>query len=208
MKQAALILLVTLFQSHARHMFLRPSSHVIPLNEIDPANWMALLAWRIGNLTLQNLTLPGTHDTATFALQRALAPSSGSEEDVLVATLIELAEKLQIPVWEFVLGWSQAQNQTVYDQLVGGIRYVDLRACWDGSDWRIHHLALGPLLKDSLSDVSRFVHEHPRELVVLEISHLQGANDSHVAVLAAMVENILASHHFPPTAGLDGVGLH
>jgi hypothetical protein len=35
------------------------------------------------------------------------------------------------------------QDQTFYQQLEGGIRYVDLRSCWNGTTWRTFHFELG-----------------------------------------------------------------
>lgn len=31
-----------------------------------------------------------------------------------------------------IVQWSRAQDRTIYDQLMAGVRYFDLRAVWDG----------------------------------------------------------------------------
>ena len=44
---------------------------------------------------------------------------------------------------QIITPWSLAQNTTFFEQLAGGVRYVDLRSCWNGSEWRTFHFELG-----------------------------------------------------------------
>jgi hypothetical protein len=65
------------------------------------------------------------------------------------------------------------QDQPIYDQLRGGVRYFDLRVL-AGSPQRIYHgsaLAKGPPLQEVLDDVKRFMAEGRKEAVVLKFSH-------------------------------------
>lgn len=62
----------------------------------------------------------------------------------------------------------------VYDQLVDGIRYVDLRSGWYDGDWVTYHFQIGDKIKDILSDINLFLDLHPGELIILELSHFDG----------------------------------
>jgi hypothetical protein len=91
----------------------------------------------------------------------------------------------------------KTQDLTIYQQLVEGVRYFDLRPDWytmtllDGtrvSELRLYHGPVGgPLLDDVLADVVKFMSEPGRELVILKFSHFSGFND---AIYCGMVEKI------------------
>lgn len=57
--------------------------------------------------------------------------------------LIWLGNKVGLPLYEFIKNWSKTQNTTIYEQLNGGIRYVDLRACEMDGDWYTQHFLVG-----------------------------------------------------------------
>ncbi|MEW6452740.1 MAG: hypothetical protein AB1490_18960 [Pseudomonadota bacterium] len=74
--------------------------------------------------------------------------------------------------------FGQTQNLSVYEQLVEGVRYFDLRPTWaradsdDGAmDFFIYHGIFGPTLDTVLDDVARYMREGGRELVLLKFSH-------------------------------------
>lgn len=75
----------------------------------------------------------------------------------------------------------RTQDQTLYDQLRGGVRYFDLRPCWSTvyQTYLIcHGPTLGPAVADVVSDIARFMAEGHRELVILKFSHFQGIDDA------------------------------
>jgi hypothetical protein len=95
----------------------------------------------LANRTLYDVTLPGTHDSAAYLLYEQLDPDIDSE---LLQRLIEWAIELGIPVWDLMEGWALCQTRTLAEQLAGGVRSLDLRAAWDGTQWVAIHFLLGP----------------------------------------------------------------
>ncbi len=55
-----------------------------------------------------------------------------------------------VPVSTIINGWSQSQDRDFYGQFSSGIRYVDLRACYDNvtQEWHTDHSVV---LADPLS---------------------------------------------------------
>lgn len=159
-------------------------------------NWMETMWSDIGNRTLAQVTLPGTHDSGAYNLSATLEPGdSGDPVRGLVVyvaihmthprmhdpvlqllnDLIELAEELGIPINSIVITpWALAQNVTFLDQLMAGIRYIDFRAGWNGSDWHTFHFEAGTLCSVLIDDIATFLRTTAKEVVVIEVSHTSG----------------------------------
>lgn len=115
----------------------------------DTANWMGKLVQTLGkssNLTLRDLVLPGTHDSASSSIH-GLKPFAGV---------------------------GRTQSATIQEQLELGARYLDIRVAasstvnGDISIW--HGLLEGnPLQSTVLDDINSFMAKHPDEVVLLEL---------------------------------------
>lgn len=88
-----------------------------------------------------------------------------------------------------VLG--KTQDLSIYEQLLYGIRYFDLRANWDGSDFYIYHGPIrGVKLSIVLEDVKKYMEHQYKELIILKFSHY---NEFDKATYTRMVEKITRS---------------
>jgi hypothetical protein len=169
---------------------------------VDLSRWMQHARFAPGT-TLQNVTLPGTHDSGAYNLSSEIAPGTMSPQ---LQALYELAEKLGVPIGKDVIQpWAKAQQRSLYEQMRGGIRYFDIRCCWDykSATWRTFHYAMGhAVLSVLLRDVHRFMQEHTGEIVVLEISHMQGnATLRNKLDLARDVQALFGAMLYPRTRG-------
>ncbi|MDR1465147.1 MAG: RICIN domain-containing protein [Oscillospiraceae bacterium] len=101
------------------------------------------------NCRLTDLAIPGTHDTATYQQTGDAA---------------------------------KCQTRTITEQLEDGIRYFDLRmgktdgdtdrlSLWHSDDWT------GLMLDVLLIDVSRFLEDHPGEVVIAQVTDAKGRSD-------------------------------
>jgi hypothetical protein len=87
---------------------------------------------------------------------------------------------------------ARTQDQSIYGQLSGGIRYFDLRPQWHDGELFIHHGRVrGPKLAEVLDDARRFMGEGHRELVVLKFSHYEGFDDAAYNGLAGQIREKL-----------------
>ncbi|XP_064220709.1 PI-PLC X domain-containing protein 1-like [Aotus nancymaae] len=94
-------------------------------------DWMSALCPRLWDVPLHHLSIPGSHDTMTYCLNKK-SPIS-QEESRLLQLLNKAFPCITRPV---VLQWSVTQVLDVTEQLDAGVRYLDLRIAHmlDGSE--------------------------------------------------------------------------
>ena len=81
-----------------------------------------------------------------------------------------MVKKLKaIPMSE---GWSRCQSFDIYEQLIGGVRFLDFRIMdHDGDLWLHHNIVICVSLKDALTKVKTFISEFPTEIVGIYITN-------------------------------------
>ncbi|XP_073885627.1 PI-PLC X domain-containing protein 1-like isoform X3 [Macaca fascicularis] len=98
-------------------------------------DWMSALCPQLWDVPLHHLSIPGSHDTMTYCLNKK-SPISHKE-----SRLLQLLNKafpcITRPV---VLKWSVTQALDVTEQLDAGVRYLDLRIAHmlEGSEKNLH----------------------------------------------------------------------
>ena len=105
---------------------------------------------------LVDLILPGTHDSGSYAITKASPPAPGAPASYAQVGLI--AAK-----------WAKTQDQTLEEQLRGGIRYLDLRVADFEDRLVLVHGLVSCDLDDALAGVRRFTAEHPKEPILLDL---------------------------------------
>lgn len=181
----------------------------------NTSQWMSDPA--VQTRTLEQIVLPGTHDSGTNSLTFQLSQIPYSN----IAFLWQLNPGQAPPgfpgsapyyvgpalydfVFQLVKDTAQAQDQPLLQQLQGGIRYFDLRVYWDtnANDLYIQHGLRGAPLSEILQDVGSFVSQSDgKELVFLEVSHtnfdsqLQGAQ----ALVSQLNQYVGAQYLYTPS---------
>ncbi len=147
--------------------------------------WMNDIAPAIANRKLNEIVLPGTHDSGTYGVTSTSAPANdGNPEPCtlgIVAKVMEFARtlangvKLSPPTcMEVQRDWSKSQAQTTLQQLAGGIRYIDLRVESSGDRFQVVHSLVSTDMDNVLRDVKAFYAAQgyqSREIVLLDINH-------------------------------------
>jgi hypothetical protein len=133
-------------------------------------------AWpAIKNTPLRDVILPGTHDSATSHIDGSTVMAPGTCADDAVSTAYfwgrDVGRKM-------IADWSRAQDTTVWDQLNGGIRYLDIRiARMPASDYSdslfTYHGAGSTSAFQVVDDIATFANlpAHRHELVIVDLSH-------------------------------------
>ncbi|KAG2426512.1 hypothetical protein HXX76_011739 [Chlamydomonas incerta] len=134
--------------------------------------WMRDSYDLLADRRLDQLLLPGTHDSAAHTL--ADQPLGTSAADRFLAWLGSAFPSAVAP-------WTLTQHDPVYEQLCGGVRFLDLRVAWspppgdhapgmsgDGAFWCAHTFACQPL-KAVLQDVADFLAATSHEALVLAL---------------------------------------
>lgn len=140
-------------------------------------NWMSGLS---DSLSLSNMSIPGTHDSATFLV------------DFLSAiTWVSLPTHL---AREYV----QCQSKDFPTQLGMGIRFLDLRVKLSGNDLGLCHAAipLGQSLRYALDAVKAFLTQNPTETVVICVKN-DGDGD-----ISEALSSIISGGTYPIYTGI------
>ena len=179
-------------------------------NNVDFGMWMAHLTSKTKNMTnpfgektLQQITLPGTHDSGAYLLSADLAP--GTTLGVpSVDKLVQAAEKAGLKglIKSLEFPWANAQDLRIYQQARQGIRFFDIRIVYDDKQktWRCWHTLMGLPIKSLLSDLKQFLEEFRGEVVVIEFSHLPSSILKEQAIeFATLVSNTLNGFLLPPS---------
>jgi hypothetical protein len=87
-----------------------------------------------------------------------------------------LAEELGVPLQDVITPWAVSQGEIIYDQAEDGMRYFDMRAAFNGTDWCSYHFELGSPIVVHLTALNSFPRSHPGEIMVIEVSHLASTN--------------------------------
>uniref|UniRef100_A0A8C9Q9W2 Phosphatidylinositol-specific phospholipase C X domain-containing protein n=1 Tax=Spermophilus dauricus TaxID=99837 RepID=A0A8C9Q9W2_SPEDA len=120
------------------------------------ADWMSALCPRLWDVPLQHLSIPGSHDTMTYCLNKK-SPVSHSESRLLQL----LSKVLPCVTRPVVLRWSVTQALDVTQQLDAGVRYLDLRIAHmlEGSEKNLHFVHMvytTALVEDTLTEISEW----------------------------------------------------
>ena len=136
-----------------------------PTHVLDFSEWMMDVP---GHLTLYDITLPGTHDSASFSLHKEVNTHDPEWKKLKHIPRVTGPRGLNSVLCRL----AQTQAKGFAEQLKGGMRYFDLRVDFDGSDYRFHHLLFGDLVLDHLHEFREFMEQNPSEIIVIEISHM------------------------------------
>ncbi|XP_027389094.1 PI-PLC X domain-containing protein 1 isoform X1 [Bos indicus x Bos taurus] len=154
------------------------------------ADWMSALNSQLWDVPLHQLSIPGSHDTMTYCLNKK-SPIS-SKEPRLLHLLCKVLPCVTLPM---VLKWSTTQVLSVTEQLDAGVRYLDLRIAHveDGSERNLHFVHMvytTALVEDTLTEISEWLQSHPREVVILACRNFEGMTEDLHEYLVGCIKNI------------------
>ena len=153
----------------------------------------------IGNIPLNQLALPGTHDSGTYVLN-PLRPSPDNSLVIQILYLVGAA---------VVVPWSTAQDLDLGQQLTAGVRYLDLRVCADQSGGlSFCHAFFGPPVSVAFDAVNAFLAANPQEVVILDFNHFYAMNGEAHDRLALAIETQFGNKLIPKTTNVSSTTLN
>jgi hypothetical protein len=190
----------------------------------DPfyGSWMGMLHPFLQNLTLLDLSLPGTHDTMTFDLSTTVSDNANDLPANIASLLHEFHTELQwLEIGNFMRNQSKTQGLSITEQLDAGVRFVDFRTIFTGApdssgtntsayDWYCLHFVQSKTPSIPwLQDVREWLDAHPREIIVLWISkhgnncgtHYSGIANNILQAYWKQIQSIFNSVLFNTTQG-------
>eukprot|EP00727_Mastigamoeba_balamuthi_P003063 m51a1_g12754 hypothetical protein (302) ;mRNA; f:946-2256 len=166
---------------------------VVAYNE--RTEWMAR-APGLHARTLAQVPLPGTHDSCTSNLSSEMVSAPGGIPSWLRRVASVASGTPGVHVASFIRSWAQTQRYGLYDQLMLGVRLLDLRVVWDQQSGaiRAHHMLMScSEVGNFLDDVAEFLTLHEREVVVLWVSSFAGFSDEAHRYLLKRLGHLLVS---------------
>lgn len=127
-------------------------------------NWMSQIADKITNKSLNQIYLPGTHDTGTYTINSSKSFSPDAD-----STIVNFGNIVKPTVSK----WSKTQFDDIYTQLTNGIRYLDFRICENNQNISLCHALHGESLENSIQQIKLFLQNsaNSKELILIDLNH-------------------------------------
>ena len=131
--------------------------------------WITDLAKNNHNLTLNNLILPGTHNSACNKLN--------------------LDNGYNLPVISHIIeNWTLNQDSSCYTQLVNGVRMFDLDISYIDNKFYTSHTFIISELEELIDELKKYNDEHG-DIYVLKFICRDNINNNNVDQLANIINN-------------------
>jgi hypothetical protein len=149
---------------------------------VDPIfleNWMGSLLPVIGNKTVLDISLPGTHDSMTYDLSYIVSDGANDLPPSLAWVLHTFGPIIGVKqVGEFIKDQAQTQGLSMKQQLEAGMRFIDFRIMYSAApksvgthDWYCLHLVESNNKAISyLQQAKDFLDSHPNEILTMWFS--------------------------------------
>lgn len=127
------------------------------------ASWMTTSLHLIGDKRVNQIAIPGTHNSTSYALCRASRYAADAPGLVKY--------RPPWPVSAIIAGWSRTQKRTILQQLNDGIRYFDIRVGHQRNEFYTCHGMNAETCKQLVETVVQFSESHTREVIILDFNH-------------------------------------
>lgn len=156
-------------------------------------NWMEINFTNKQEMKLRDIVIPGTHNSGTFRISPTSNFANGSEISHKIIKIIQaiplLNDFVDRQIKDIFSNWSKTQNKSIKDQLVAGIRFLDLRIApsKQAGALMIVHGQESIELADALTEIQTFTMENPKEIIFLKyrVSHDFTVNNPDAKVMEA-----------------------
>jgi len=134
------------------------------------SNWISNLVKKNLDLTLNNIILPGTHNSACIR--------------------INLDFIYNIPIISNVIkNWSLNQNLSIYEQLVSGVRMLDIDVSYINNKFYTSHTFIIDELEDLINQLQQFNEEYG-DIYVVKFICRDNINNEKANELANIINNV------------------
>jgi len=166
------------------------------MSHLNTCNWMRDLPDHVKKAPLCSLSIPGSHESFTYSLQRS--GTAGPDQPECIRRLTRRFPRISSRI---LYNWSVTQGKTATDQLERGIRYFDIRLEAVGEkeerDFQIIHCLLGARVIELLEEIKKFLLENKTEIVMLDFQHFyqfdEMDHDQLIKFLMSHFQNMLCA---------------
>ncbi|KAK8839390.1 PI-PLC X domain-containing protein 2 [Tritrichomonas musculus] len=147
-------------------------------------NWMEDLYPLIQNKPITEISIPGTHDSATYAIT-GKSRAASCQKSAKITSLTDDPRQ-----------WTMTQTKSIAQQLSIGCRFFDIRVSFEDKEGRFytHHGLLAMSLPYELKAVRDFLDKHPFEFVIIKIKPASTCGDF-LRDLRTVINTIIQPEH-------------
>lgn len=174
----------------------------ILLNSQELAHWMGTDSKYLANLYLSDMVLPGTYESGGYNLSFNIA-NSDSDSTKFGLFILDYLYKMGIyDPPDILYRWSITQNIPIYDQLLAGIRYLDLKICWDNNQFYFYHIYQAQdNIFSQFTSIKNFIQNYPSEIIILNIM-VDIPKNSEIILIKYLVE-LFQEYLYLPDSGFN-----
>jgi len=160
------------------------------LDEEEPyVSWITNSLHVLGSKRLNQIAIPGTHNSATHSFSRA--SKYAADKPGLVKY------RPPWPVSSVIAQWSKTQARTIIQQLHDGIRYFDFRVGYQGGEFYTCHGMNGDTIRDILHTFVEFATTYPREVFILDFNHFYKMGPAEHEELTKQIRDLIGDKLWP-----------
>jgi len=153
------------------------------------SSWISDSLDTLGDKRLNQIAIPGTHNSATYSFSRA------SRYSVDQPALVKYRPPW--PASHIIAQWSKTQSKSIKNQLSDGIRYFDIRVGHQNGEFYCCHGMRGDTIADLLLIFIEYSNQFPREVVILDINHFYQMGEPEHEMLTKQIHEILGNKLWP-----------
>ena len=122
----------------------------------------------LANPKLVDIAMLGSHDSVTDKI------TMKSDTDENATSTMKMLNKLGKGI---SYRFAKTQTITLYDQLMQGARYFHIKYSYTHGDWYATHALVSGKISEYITEVLKFMDEHPGEIVILKLQPLGFGED-------------------------------
>ncbi len=139
------------------------------------SSWMKDNHRIIGDKTIGNLTIPGTHLANAYNIKGTESLCIGESIDAknmsVNANLRKVMQEGNHYNPESFVVYLNTQKEDINHQLTDGVRYLELQVCSQNNSFYTSNLYLTGKLDNTLNDINDFVNGHSNEIIILDLDN-------------------------------------
>lgn len=158
----------------------------------------------IGQKSLLDIMIPGTHDSATNEITSSSLYAAGDGEEAFSSVPSILKNDItKLVSKRYAVKWAVNQRKSITKQLQHGIRYLDLRVCGEKEKKKdikqiyTCHFFVGSKIENVLNQVDSFTKTHKKEIIILDFQHFYSMGDDEHEYLANLIKDTFGNRLVP-----------
>lgn len=165
------------------------------------SGWMQNLPDSMKQVSIDQLKLPGSHDSAAYQLN--LLGTPGMEKTPSLDWIKEFA-LLDSTLFHLLMVMTITQSLNLYQQLEQGIRALDLRILYNRAEdqFYLSHSFATVNFAEGLSQIKAFLDAHPAELIIITLTNDSEHGHATIPMLdrvVSLIQSILGVYLIPAT---------